>query len=367
MRIKYSIGAILLSALFALSTTVQAGLWQNFKLKRHQKKISSVKSLMLLMDDKNIGKMIHQKKDAIILQTKHRKMKWHKLEKSLIPYIRIGCERQGGFLTTNGLKESLNRSTIRKVYRGAVSPSDIMKQKRRIRAKDEARFKRKAYNAARKYAIKSIAAPNVIAVKRIEARYCIQKGRVKNAVFFLINKKGYSNKIQNLYTVFISEPRLVRTIRAAYKSGLYPAYKYTRKLQNSVSYFEGMYNVKKKGVERVYLEVNGSHELVLRIDYRSKSGFGMTARTGNKKYIRYNGRNYPMVMNIQESGETDLRISGNGCTLKSNGKLKLKRKTTCQMSVSVMIPGFKPKMRNVTFIDGDKEYNLKAISRYSEQ
>jgi len=366
MKLKHSISVTLLSAMLVFVTTAQAGVWQNFKLRLHKKKISSVKSLMLLMDDKNIGKMIHQKKNVIILQSKHRKMKWHQLEKSLIPYIRIGCEREGGFLTTDGLKESINRRTIRKVYRGSVDPADIMRYRGKIKAKDRARFKRKAYNAARRYAIKNIAAPNVIAVKKIEARYCIRKGKVKNAVFFLINKKGYSNKIQNLYTVFIKSPSLVSVLRPAYKSGLYPAYKYTRKKQNTVSYYEGQFDVRKRGIERIYIEVNGSHELVLRIDYRSKSGFGMTAKIKNKKYIKMHGKNYPIVTNIQESGETDRRITGNGCSIKSNGKLKLRRKTTCQVSVSVLVPGFKPKMHGITFVDGDKEYKLKPVSQYNE-
>ena len=273
---------------------------------------------------------------------------------------------EGGVMTTEGLQESFNRRTVRTVYRGSVDPADILQQRHRIKARDYARFKRKAYNAARRYAIKNIAAPNVIAVKAVEARYCIRKGQIKSAVYFLINKKAYSDKIQNLYTVFIAAPRLQRVIRSAYLSGMYPAYKYTRKLQNTVSYYEGDFDVKKRGVERVYIEVNGSEELVLRVDYRSKSAFGMTANPRQKKFLRVAGRNFPMVTNIQESGESDLRVSGSNCKIKHNGKIKLKNKTSCQMSVSVLVPGFKPKMTDVTYVDGEKEYRLRPISQYND-
>lgn len=365
MNKKHSIGLFIFCLLFASVATSQAGVWQNFKLRLHKNKISSVKSLMLLMDEKNVGVAIHQKRDAIILQTKHHKMKWHQLEKSLIPYIRMGCEREGGLITTDGFKESINRRVVHRVYRGAVNPADIMRFKGKITYADHARFKRKAYNAARHYAIHNIAAPKVIAVKRIEARYCVRKGRIKNAVFFLINKNSHSNKIQNLYTVYLAQPRLIGITRNAYKSALYPAYKYTRKLQNTVSYYEGQYDVK-RGAERVYLEVNGSNEFVLRVDYRNRSSFPMTAKLYHKKFVQFNGKKYPVVTNIQESGETDLRVSGNGCRLKSNRKIKLRSKTTCQMSVSVLVPGFTPALGKVTYFDGENAYSLRAVSQYND-
>lgn len=365
MNKKNSVKLFLFGLLFVSVSSIQAGVWQNFKLRLHKNKINSVKSLMLLMDEKNIGVAIHQKRDAIILQTKHRKMKWHQLEKSLIPYIRLGCEREGGFLTTEGLKESMNRQLVHNVYRGAVDPADIMRFSGKITVGDHGRFKRKAYNAARHYAIHNIAAPNVIAVKRIEARYCVRKGQIRNAVYFLINKNAHSNKIQNLYTVYLAQPRLLNVIRMAYKSALYPAYKYTRKLQNTVSYYEGQFDAK-RGIGRVIFEVSGSNELVMRVNYYNRSAFPMTARLYRKKFLELDGKKYPIVTNIQESGESDLRVSGNGCRLKNNRKIKIRSRSSCQMSVSVLVPGFTARLQKISFLDGDKKYNLRAISQYND-
>ena len=74
----------------------------------------------------------------------------------------------------------------------------------------------------------------------------------------------------------------------------------------------------------------------------------------------------PVVTNIQESGDSDLKVSGNGCRLATNQRIKMRSKSRCSMSVSVLVPGFKPSMKKISYVVGDKEYQLVPVSQYND-